>query len=121
MFVWRSARRLPTVIVSTESTQTNGPYTPSSVGKATKMTSTRATKPADLDATDRKAVTGSGAPWYVSGAHVWNGTADTLNANPAMTKTMATTARPSTSRAASTAEISVNFVDAVAPYSRLMP
>src|SRR5215203_5088785 len=92
MFVWRSASRLPTVIVSTDSTQTNGPYTPSSVG--------RATKPADLDATDRNAVTGSGAPWYVSGAQVWNGTADTLKANPAMTNTIATTVSPSSGRSA---------------------
>ncbi len=33
MFVWRSASTLPTVIVSTASTQTSGPYTPSAVGE----------------------------------------------------------------------------------------
>ena len=62
MFFWRRARTLPTVIVSAANTHTSGPYTPSTVGKARKMTRIRATKPAALDATDRNAVTGSGAP-----------------------------------------------------------
>ena len=34
------------------------------------------------------AVTAAGAPWYASGVHMWNGTADTLNAKP-------TSSRPS--------------------------
>ena len=62
MFVWRRATRLPTVMVSADSVQTSGPYTPSAVGKAVKMRSTRATKPAAFEATDRNAVTGVGAP-----------------------------------------------------------
>ena len=99
----------------------NGPYTPSSDGKARKMTSTRATKPADFDATDKNAVTGSGAPWYVSGAHVWNGTADTLKAKPATTNTTATTSSRRARARRGPREMSVNFVEPVAPYSRLMP
>ena len=31
---------------------------------------------------DRNAVTGAGAPWYTSGAQIWNGAADTLKASP---------------------------------------
>ena len=31
---------------------------------------------------ERNAVTGVGAPWYTSGAQIWNGAADTLNASP---------------------------------------
>ena len=57
----------------------------------------------------------------MSGAHVWNGTADTLKANPAMTNTMATTSRPIRSPSASAAPMSVSSVEPVAPYSRLMP
>ena len=33
-------------------------------------------------AADMNAVTGVGAPWYTSGVHMWNGAAETLNANP---------------------------------------
>src|SRR6266508_4944242 len=88
MFVWRSATTLPTVIVSAESTHTSGPYTPATVGKARKITRISATNPAAFDDTDKKAVTGVGAPSYVSGAHVWNGTAEILNAKPTSTNTM---------------------------------
>src|SRR6266498_3087502 len=45
--------------------------------------------PAAFDGTDRNAATGIGAPSYVSGAQKWNGTLDTLNANPATTSRMA--------------------------------
>ena len=31
------------------------------------------------------AVTGVGAPSYTSGVHIWNGTAESLNASPAIT------------------------------------
>ena len=63
MFVWRSARTLPTVIVSADSTQMSGPYTDSASGNVRNTISMRATNPAALDATDRNAVTGVGAPW----------------------------------------------------------
>src|SRR6476620_10897937 len=88
MFVWRSANTLPIVMVSAASTHTSGPYTRSAVGNATKITRISATNPAAFDDTDKNAVTGVGAPSYVSGAQVWNGTADTLKANPTMQKTM---------------------------------
>ena len=35
----------------------------------------------------KKAVTGVGAPSYTSGVHIWNGTAEILNARPAETNT----------------------------------
>ena len=44
-----------------------------------------ATKPAAFEATARNAVTGVGAPSYVSGAQVWKGNAETLNAKPIIT------------------------------------
>ena len=37
---------------------------------------------ATLGAIANKAVTGVGAPSYTSGVHIWNGAAETLNANP---------------------------------------
>ena len=49
-----------------------------------------ATKPPAFDATDRNAVTGVGAPWYVSGVQKWNGTALTLNAKPPSVRKIAT-------------------------------
>src|SRR6478752_1158630 len=94
MLVWRRARTLPTVIVSADSTQSSGRYTSSTPGKAMKISVMIATKPAAFDATEKNAVTGVGAPSYVSGAHEWNGTAEILNANPHSTNTTATTSRP---------------------------
>ena len=49
-----------------------------------------ATNPPAFDATDRNAVTGVGAPSYVSGAQKWNGTALILNANPTSVRKIAT-------------------------------
>src|SRR5262245_59286645 len=115
MLVCRRAMTLPTVIVRADSTQTSGPYTPSAVGKAMKITAIRATNPAAFADTDRKAVTGVGAPSYVSGAQVWNGTADTLKANPAMTNATATTSSPIRFRSASVAPMSTSLVEPVAP------
>ena len=43
---------------------------------------------ATFAAAAKKAVTGVGEPSYTSGVHMWNGTAETLKARPAMTKTM---------------------------------
>src|SRR4029079_3812854 len=80
--------RLPTVIVSAASVQKSGCHTSLWFQKAMYTRFRRATNPAVFDATDRNAVIGVGAPSYVSGAHVWNGTADTLNAKPATTNTM---------------------------------
>src|SRR4051812_14314988 len=87
MFVCRKATTLPTVIVSAAITHMNGRYTSVACGKARYTSRIKATKPAAFDATLRNAVTGVGAPSYVSGAHVWNGTALTLNAKPTITKT----------------------------------
>ena len=49
---------------------------------ATNISCSRPANPAALEATARNAATGTGAPSYVSGAQNWNGTAETLNANP---------------------------------------
>ena len=62
MFVWRSAMRLPTVMVTAASTHISGSTTSERAAKAMRMSSSRATKPAPLDRTARKAVIGVGAP-----------------------------------------------------------
>ena len=61
-FVWRSAIRLPTVIEATDRIQKSGSTTSDRPTKAKRMSCRRATKPAVLESTDRKAVTGVGAP-----------------------------------------------------------
>src|SRR3990170_7926990 len=45
-------------------------------------TRTKAANAAALTPVDMNAVTMVGAPSYASGVHMWNGTADTLNAKP---------------------------------------
>ena len=85
MFVCRSAITLPAVIDNAASIHSRGWNTSSRPKKPTTTRFIKATKPAALEATARKAVTGVGAPSYVSGAQVWNGKAETLKANPIMT------------------------------------
>ena len=68
-------------------------------------------------------VTGVGAPSYTSGAHMWNGTAATLNpkptsSNPSPISSIVLCCRP---RVATCTPIKVRFVVAVAPYTRAMP
>ena len=115
MFVWRSASTLPIVMVSAASTHTSGPYTRSAVGNATKITRISATNPAAFDDTDKNAVTGVGAPSYVSGAQVWNGTADTLKAKPEITKAMAITCRPISLPDAMETPMSTSLVEPAVP------
>ena len=85
MFVCRSAITLPAVIDNAASIHSRGWNTSSRPKKPTTTRFIKATKPAALEATARKAVTGVGAPSYVSGAQVWNGNAETLKANPITT------------------------------------
>src|SRR6266511_2852477 len=69
--VWAMARIEPITMVTAARTQMNGV-----------QSHERAANAATFVAADMYAVIGVGAPWYASGAHEWNGTAATLNANP---------------------------------------
>src|ERR671911_2313296 len=82
---WRCCRatKFPIVIVRIDSTAKIGVQNSYWTGKATNISWRSPAKPAALDAVARNAATGTGAPSYVSGAQNWNGTALTLNANPA--------------------------------------
>src|SRR5882724_4483159 len=57
-----------------------------SAPKDTSRTRVMAAKPAAFEPTERKAVTGVGAPWYTSGDHAWKGTRVILKAKPARMK-----------------------------------
>src|SRR4249919_1286951 len=81
-WVCLSATRLPSVMVAIEIAAKIGTQNAYWWMNATNMSCSSPAKPAALEATARKAATGTGAPSYVSGAQNWNGTADTLNANP---------------------------------------
>ena len=60
-----------------------------------------------------------GAPSYTSGVHIWNGTAETLNARPTKINTIAKTA-PVFSFTSSIA-IKSKFVEPVNPYNNEHP
>src|SRR5262245_66272931 len=74
---------LPTVIVSAATTATTGLQKSTKGPNGLLSTSSRPATPAAFDTTDRYAATGTGAPAYVSGTHMWKGTAPILNTNPA--------------------------------------
>src|SRR3954470_8481799 len=121
MFVCPSATTLPTVIDSAASVQKNGCQIAVADGNAMYTNCTNATKPAAFDATERNAVTGVGAPSYVSGAQVWNGTAETLKAKPTMMNTTASTTMGVSPDVCTEAAIRVNTVEPAWPERRLMP
>ena len=64
---------------------------------------------------DINAVTGVGAPSYTSGAHMWNGTAATLNAKPMMSKPAPITKIGLTERTRNRFRIVTIFVVPAAP------
>src|SRR5207302_11017244 len=70
-----------------------------------------ATKPPAFEATDRNAVTGVGAPSYVSGVQKWKGTALTLNANPPSVRKIATARSVEVPCAAMWRKMSLSSVD----------
>src|ERR1700736_4280910 len=72
----------PTTIVRTAIAHTSGRQWGYSGSKAERKTRTNAANAAAFTPVDMKPVTAGGAPSYASGVHMWNGTADTLNAKP---------------------------------------
>src|ERR1700730_9058285 len=73
---------VPTIIVAAATTQRIGPQPPRRGSNADRNTRANAAKAAAFTPVDMNPVTAGGAPSYASGVHMWNGTADTLNANP---------------------------------------
>src|SRR6266480_3116760 len=112
----------PTTIDTADRTQMNGVQSHASGLNAVSNTRISAANAAIFVAADMNAVTGVGAPWYASGVHMWNGTAETLNANPTASRPIAANASgngpmwPWKLRA-----ISPRFVVWACPYANAMP
>src|SRR5438034_9709271 len=72
----------PTIIVAAAIVHSTGLQLACSGSNAERNTRTKAANAAALTPVDMNPVTAGGAPSYASGVHMWNGTADTLNAKP---------------------------------------
>src|SRR5216117_2427538 len=73
---------VPTIIVAAATIQRIVLQLSRSGSNAARNTRANAANAAALTPVDMKPVTAGGAASYASGVHMWNGTADTLNANP---------------------------------------
>ena len=82
--------------------------------KGTTSARTSSAIAATFGAAAKKAVTGVGDPSYTSGVHMWNGTAETLKAIPAIRKTKPNSS-PSPALSRERAEMAVKLVDPVVP------
>src|SRR5438874_190321 len=112
----------PTTIDTAARIQMNGVQSHVSGLNAVSNTRISAANAATLVAADMNAVTAVGAPWYASGVHMWNGTAETLNANPTARRPIAANDSgigpmcPWEARA-----IAARFVVWAAPYASAIP
>src|SRR5581483_2686659 len=77
---------VPRIIVAAATTQSTALQSPRSGSNAARKTRANAANAAAFTPVDMKPVTAGGAPSYASGVHMWNGTADTLKANPTNNK-----------------------------------
>src|SRR5689334_7056022 len=121
--VWATPTTVPTIIVAAAIGHSTDPQLARSGSNAERNTRTNAANAAAFTPVDMKPVTEDGAPSYASGVHMWNGTAETLNANP-------TSSRPSASQcigdgvsacAAMAWPIRSSRVLPVTPYVNAMP
>src|SRR5215472_18240159 len=81
-FVCVTPTIVPTIIVNAAIGQSTSLQLARSGSNADRNTRTNAANAAALTPVDMNPVTAGGAPSYASGVHMWNGTADTLNAKP---------------------------------------
>src|SRR4051794_22466757 len=82
IFVCHSAAKLPTHMEASATAQTIGAQRAAIGSNAVTKMRRKIAKAAAFGPAERNAETGVGAPWYTSGAHIWNGAAETLNASP---------------------------------------
>ena len=90
-------------------------------GNASIRIRTSAAKAAAFTPVAMKPLTGVGEPSYTSGAHMWNGTAETLKPMPMSSSPRPSDAISGSGRPASWAPISDRLVVPVAPYTSAMP
>src|SRR5215831_11373822 len=81
---------VPTIIVAAATIQSTPLQSARSGSKAARKTRANAANAAAFTPVDMNPVTAGGAPSYASGVHMWNGTADTLNAKPTNSNPSAT-------------------------------
>src|SRR5438046_6230332 len=91
-FVCTTPTTVPTIIVAAAIPERTGIHWAWSGSKGEWNTRTNAANAAALSPVDMNAVTIVGAPSYASGVHMWNGTAETLNANPTASSPTASSA-----------------------------
>src|SRR5918999_6172049 len=87
--LWTTPTTVPTIIVTAAMAASTGTQCAWSGSNACRNTRTNAANAAAFTPVDMKAVTIVGAPSYASGVHMWNGTAETLNANPTTSRATA--------------------------------
>src|SRR5215470_10865470 len=111
------AARLPTVMVRTAITDSNGSQVERTETSGPMKMRIRKAMEAAFDATERYAVTVVGAPSYASGAHMWKGAAETLKSRPtAVVVSARKTTGSQAGRCAISAAISERFVERAMPY-----
>src|SRR5690349_16671544 len=81
---------VPMIIVAAATTHRTGLQSGCIDSNEVRNTRANAANAAAFTPVDMKPVTGGGAPSYASGVHMWNGTADTLKANPTRSNPTAT-------------------------------
>src|ERR1700722_12515467 len=81
---------VPTTIVAAAITQMTSAQTAWGGSNGARNTRKNPANAAALTPVDMKPVTAGGAPSYASGVHMWNGTAETLNAKPTISRPRAT-------------------------------
>src|SRR3954468_22876660 len=115
MLVWPMAAKAPRNIDSTDTAHTICCHCGVAEGKPVRMARRNNAIAAAFGAMENSAVMGVGAPSYTSGVHMWNGTADTLNARPAMRNTRPKMIPMPTPEALTTSATAVNPVVPVKP------
>src|SRR5215831_18630089 len=121
-FVCQSAAKLPTHMEASATAHTRGSQRLAIGSNAVMKIRRKTANAAAFGPAERKAETGVGAPWYTSGAHIWNGAADTLNASPTNISAAAT-ARNTGSELPCRIDsrTTVRFTLPVAPYTSATP
>src|SRR6185369_9577045 len=91
-FVCTTPTTVPKIIVTAAIAESTGIQCACSGSSGDRKTRAKAANAAAFTPVDMNAVTIVGAPSYASGVHMWNGTADTLNANPTARRPTASSA-----------------------------
>src|SRR5581483_126104 len=123
MFDCMMAAKFPTTMVASAQTHIAGAQRDAIGSRPPRKIRSSTANAAAFGPTVRNAATGAGAPWYTSGAQLWKGAAEILNASPTKMSAAATPISVSGGGAAeaSIRRISVRLVDPVAPYIQAIP